>query len=98
MKNTKLTIIASVLVKEGKNEFIQQEVAKIIDITRKEQGCIIYDFHQDNENPNQFLFYEIWENRELWQDHMNSNHITNFLKITEDAIENVVLNEMTHIL
>jgi len=98
MENSNLTIIAKILVKKEKVTLFLQEVPTVIESTRKEKGCITYDLHRDNDNSNQFLFYETWKNRALWQDHMNSPHITTFLKLTEDALEEVVLNEMTHIL
>jgi len=68
---------------------------KLIDITRAEAGCINYDLHQDNENPEHFFFYENWESRELWQAHMEAKHLKDYLAKTEAAIENVTLNEMT---
>jgi quinol monooxygenase YgiN len=62
----------------------------------KEAGCIQYDLHQDNQNPAIFLFFENWENRELWQDHMNNTHLAEFAKATEGATASITINEMTH--
>ena len=75
MTNQKLTIVARILVKEGKRELVKAELLKLIDVTKIEEGCINYDLHQDNENQNLFLFYENWETRELWQAHMNNPHL-----------------------
>lgn len=92
-----LTVIAKFLVKPEELELVQSELSKIIEATKKEEGCINYDLHQDNENPNLFLFYENWETRDLWQKHMNSDHINAYRKATEGAIEEFTLNEMTMI-
>ena len=62
-----------------------------------ESGCIQYDLHQDNDNPTVFLFYENWESREKWQQHMNNSHLTQYLKVTEDAVASFTLNEMTQV-
>ena len=97
MSNKKLTIIARILAKEEKRELVKSELLKLIDITRAEEGCISYDLHQDNENPNLFLFYENWTNRDLWQKHMNNPHLAEYLKATEGAVEEFILNEMTKI-
>jgi len=94
---SKLTIVATILAKEGKREFIKEELLKLISITRAEKGCINYDLHQDNENPNLFLFHENWESRELWQIHMKNEHLTKYLKVTEGSVEEFVLHEMTAI-
>lgn len=97
MPNTKLTVMAKILAKEGERELVKTELLKLIDITRKEEGCISYDLHQDNENPNLFLFFENWESRELLEKHLKTKHIQAYIKATEGAVEEFVLNEMTHI-
>lgn len=92
-----LTIVAKILAKEEKRELVKSELLKLIPITRAETGCINYDLHQDNENPNLFLFHENWESRELWQKHMNNDHLAAYLKATEGAVEEFLLNEMTYL-
>lgn len=90
-----LTVVARILAHEGKRELVKSELLKLIAPTRAEQGCLNYDLHQDNENPNLFLFYENWESRELWQVHMNNEHLAQYLKATEGAVAEFRLNEMT---
>jgi len=97
MGEQKLTIVAKILAKEEKREFVKSELLKLIDVTRSEEGCIDYDLHQDNENKNIFLFYENWTNRDLWQAHMNNTHLAKYMKATEGAVEEFTLNEMTQI-
>ena len=97
MSNQKLTIIAEILAKQEKREFVKNELLKLIKTTLKEEGCINYDLHQDNQNENLFLFYENWESRELWQKHMNNKHIADYAKATEDAVLDFKLYEMTPI-
>ncbi|GAA0726803.1 putative quinol monooxygenase [Aquimarina litoralis] len=97
MTTQKLTIVAKILAKEEKRDLVKTELLKLIDITQAEKGCINYDLHQDNENENLFLFYENWENRELWQQHMNNSHLTAYMEATNGAVEEFTLHEMTHI-
>ncbi len=97
MPDRKLTILVKILAKEEKRELVKNELLKLIDVTRAEEGCICYDLHQDNENPNLFLFYENWTNRDLWQKHMNNAHLAEYVKATENAVEEFILNEMTQI-
>lgn len=97
MDNQKLTIIASIKVKEGKLDLVKKELLKLIDITRAEEGCINYDLHQDQNNKNIFLFHENWTNRALWERHINSNHMAEYNKATEGAGEESALHEMTQI-
>ncbi len=92
-----LTIVAKILAKEEKREFVKEELLKLIDITRAEEGCVNYNLHQDNENENLFLFYENWTNRDLWQKHMNNSHLAEYIKATESAVVEFTLNEMTQV-
>ena len=97
MANKKLTIVARILVKEGKVDLVKNEMLKLIEVTRAEEGCVNYDLHQDNENKNLFLFYENWASRELWQKHMQNAHLVEYKKAIDGALEELVLHEMTHI-
>ena len=76
---------------------MKAELEKLIPITREEKGCIQYDLHQNNEDPAHFLFYENWESRELWQDHMNNQHLKEYVAATEaeDVVEAFTIFEMT---
>lgn len=94
---SKLTVIANIKAHTDKIELVKTELRKLIDVTRVEKGCINYDLHQDNENLAHFLFYENWETRDLWQTHMNNQHLADYLAATEGAVEEFTLNEMTMI-
>jgi len=92
---SKLTIAANIIAKADKIELVKNELLKLIELTRSEAGCINYDLHQDNENPAHFMFYENWQSRELWQAHMENQHLKDYLAATDGAVENFTLNEMT---
>jgi len=94
---TQLTIVANIHANADKIDLVKSELMKLIPITRSEEGCINYDLHQDNENPAHFTFYENWESRELWQEHMNAPHLAAYLAATEGAVAQFTLNEMTRI-
>ncbi|MGR5132491.1 putative quinol monooxygenase [Vibrio alfacsensis] len=93
----KLTIVANIIAKADQVELVKAELLKLIDVTRAEEGCINYDLHQDNENPAHFTFYENWESRELWQQHMGNEHLVEYMKAIEGAVDVFTLNEMSHI-
>jgi len=95
--NKTLTIVARIEAKIDKIELVRSELLKLIEPTRKEQGCIQYDLHQDNDNPEIFIFYENWENRELWQTHMNNDHLKAYMEATDGAVVNISINEMSQI-
>ena len=93
----KLTIVANIKANPEKIDLVKSELLKLIDVTRAEEGCINYDLHQDNENPAHFLFYENWESRDLWQSHMDNQHLKDYLDAVEGAIDDFTINEMSQI-
>ncbi|WP_339837029.1 putative quinol monooxygenase [uncultured Maribacter sp.] len=95
MKKSYLTVVARILVKEEHREFVKAELLSLLDVTRAEEGNISYDLQQDNENPNFFIFFEKWVNRELWQKHMANEHLAHYLKVTDGMVDEFILNEMT---
>ena len=92
-----LTIVATIEAKSDKINLVKAELQKLIAPTLKEAGCIQYDLHQDNQNPAFFLFFENWESRELWQDHMNSSHLVEYASATEGSIESILIQEMSQL-
>jgi quinol monooxygenase YgiN len=92
-----LTILAQIHVVPGKEEALIAEMHKLIAATKQEAGCLQYDMHRDNENPGFIMFYENWETRALWLDHMNAPHLAAYNTATEGWIESLTLNEMTRV-
>lgn len=92
-----LTIVAKITAEKGEEEFLAKQLSSLVAPTRAEAGCIQYDLHQSNDDPTIFLFFELWESRERWQDHMNSAHIKANGAATKGKIANVELHEMSQI-
>jgi quinol monooxygenase YgiN len=90
-----LTIVAKIEASADQIALVKAELKKLVAPTLKEAGCVRYDLHQDNENPAIFLFYEVWESRELWRDHIGNTHLAEFKAATEGAVVSTTLNEMS---
>ena len=90
-----LTVIAHIRTKSDQIDLVRTELEKLLAPTRAEDGCIRYEFHQDNEDPTRFLFYEEWASRAQWQVHMNNAHLKAYLEATDGAVEDFRLQEMT---
>ncbi len=94
---TTLTIVANITAHSGKAELVKSELTKLVKPTLAEAGCIQYDLHQDNDNPELFLFFENWKTRDLWQDHMKTPHIEAYSKAVDGAVKSFEVKEMTRI-
>ncbi len=92
-----LTIVAHITAIQGKADHVRAALEALVTPTRAEAGCLQYDLHQDNDDPNLFLFFENWETRDLWQDHMQADHIKAFGQATAGAVASVAVYEMSKI-
>lgn len=47
---------------------------EMVELTRKEEGCISYQYCQDKNDPDCFAMLECWESEEALKKHMGSEH------------------------
>lgn len=92
-----LTVVAKVVAKNEAVEIVKGELLKLIEPTRKEDGCIAYDLHQDNETPALFIFYETWESPASLENHMKTEHFMNFAKVVGRLVDEITIHKMTRI-
>lgn len=90
-----LPLIVKFEVKKENLKFVKSELLKILEPTRKEEGCILYELHQDLNNPNILMFYEIWKDEDSWREHDLKKHIVDFKKAIEGKVENITFNKLT---
>ena len=92
-----LTIIARPTVDPNRIDEIKLAMLELVEATLKEDGCIRYELHQDNHEPNKLVFVEIWESRDLWQQHMDGDAIKRFNKRIAGGIVTFELSELTKV-
>jgi quinol monooxygenase YgiN len=73
-----ISLAVIVKAKEGHEETVRNACIGLLEPTRKEKGCINYTLHMDPNDKGRFMFYENWENEELWGKHLDSPHIKAF--------------------
>ncbi|SLN47533.1 putative quinol monooxygenase [Roseisalinus antarcticus] len=92
-----LTIVASFQAHPGKGDALQEVLRGLIAPTLAEDGCVQYDLHRNNSDPDHFLFYETWETRPLWRDHAASDHIAAFGALKDELVAEMVVHEMSRV-
>ncbi len=92
-----ITIVAKIVAKTDSVEAVKAELLKLIPPTRKEDGCIEYDLHQDNLDPAVFIFYETWESAASVEKHVSTDHYRVYIKALDGMLEEKVVNKMTRI-
>jgi quinol monooxygenase YgiN len=74
MHQMRLTVVARIKAKFGKEEEVKKELKALIEPTRSESGCINYDLHQAPDDPSLFMFLENWKTKEDLDKHMETPH------------------------
>lgn len=92
-----LSVVAISRVKEGFTEQVKAEMIKLLAPTRQEAGCINYDLHQDQDDPNHFVFYENWESLAHLIDHSKSAHIQAFRNAVKGMMESSSVHKMSQV-
>ncbi len=67
-------VIATLRAKPGMAARIIEVAKPCIEGTRKEKGCISYDIHQSQTDPDTLVFVERWESRDNLAGHMQEPH------------------------
>lgn len=92
-----ITIVAKITAKKESVDAVMSELFKLIPPTRKEEGCIEYRLHRDNDDPAVFLFYENWDSAAAIGRHLNSEHYKAYAKALDGLIEGKEVYKMTGI-
>ena len=92
-----VTVVAKVTAKSESIEAVKVELLKLIEPTRRENGCIEYRLHQDNDDPSVFVFYENWQSLACLEQHMNSQHFQSYVTAVGNLITDKVVHKMTEI-
>jgi quinol monooxygenase YgiN len=61
-------------LKPGQRDAFVREYAKGADATRKEQGCVFYDYALSAEDPDTVLIMECFESEEMHAAHLKQPH------------------------
>ena len=90
-----IVVIAKVVAKKEDLSLIKAEAIKLIEPTRKDDGCIEYHLQQDNANPEIFVFVERWQSKKHLQAHLESKHLQNFIKAIDKHFIEFTVSEMS---
>ena len=70
-----LRVIAHLTAKPDTIEETRDALIALVDPTRAESGCILYELTQNNSDPTDFTFVEEWASDAELDAHLQSEHI-----------------------
>lgn len=83
----KIYLTVLIKVKEAYREEVSSLLQNMVQNTRKEQACELYNLHQGLEDKNLFTFYEIWKNKEGLRLHNEQSYIKKFETIATEKLQ-----------
>lgn len=87
MENEKVIVVAGLSIKNGMEGEFVKHAKEIVNLTRKEEGCLRYDFFEDALEKNKFMFYEEYVNAEAFAAHRQMPYMDAFREKREKAVE-----------
>ena len=65
----KITLEGYILVSDSDLASVKEELLNHIELTRKEEGCLVFEVTQDSENVNRFNVHEEFNNAKSFEAH-----------------------------
>jgi quinol monooxygenase YgiN len=80
-----LTVI--IQSKSEYREELKLILVNLVGQSRKESACLQYDLHQNSDDPNIFIFHEVWKNKEGLDLHNRQPYLQEFIQKTALFLE-----------
>lgn len=87
----KVNLTAIVKSKPDHTEEVKIYLLNMVVNSKKEEACLQYELHQNSEEPNIFVFHEIWKDEKSLEEHNNKSYIQDFVKASETLLEENVI-------
>lgn len=81
---------------EGHENEVHKVLESVTEASRKEEGCIQYDLHQSIEDAT-YIIYEVWQDEEAVEKHINSTHYQEYRESIPDFISSREIYKMKKI-
>jgi quinol monooxygenase YgiN len=69
-----VTLIVILRAREGQETLLEAELRALVGPSRREEGCLAYNFHRSTDTPGALLLHEVWASREAHTAHTYTPH------------------------
>ncbi len=83
----KIYLTAIIKAKEEYRNEVLEVLQNMVKETVKEEANELYTLHQGIEDKNQFVFYEIWKNKEGLEQHNQQPYIQAFVALVDEKLQ-----------
>lgn len=82
-----IVTMATITAKEGKRDELSILAIRLVSETRKEQGCISYDYYLSSEDDYTAIFVEKWSGSDALKEHLKTVHFKKFFADSKDLLD-----------
>lgn len=79
----------------GREGDLETQLRSLLEPTRKEPGCLVYELHKDADNAGKFMFYEKFKSQSALDLHIDSPHFKKFLAYRQTGLDPVATTVVT---
>lgn len=87
-----LKIVATIEAKAQYRDKLIEIIYTLVDKTRKEDGNISYELHQDVKNQLKFIIIEVWKDQQAIDAHNASDHFKAFVSGIEGKVDSLTVD------
>ena len=81
-----IRVVAHLRARPDKVEETRQALTGLVEPTRAEPGCIVYELLQNNDDPTDFTFVEEWSGDQALDLHLQTDHIKDVVAKAEELL------------
>lgn len=79
-----LRVVAHLRARSDKVEETKEALISLIEPTRGETGCVVYELMQNDDDPTDFTFVEEWSGNDELNAHLETEHIQRVVARAEE--------------
>ncbi|MCH9770655.1 MAG: antibiotic biosynthesis monooxygenase [Gammaproteobacteria bacterium] len=78
MKNSQFTVMIAGIAKAGMEDYVKRFLLQLAKSSRQDEGCLVYNIHQSESNPAEFMLYSVWSDQAAFDAHNQTMHMQEF--------------------
>ncbi len=82
-------VMVAGLASEDMKDYVSQYLAHMMRLSRKNDGCLVYNVHQSLNNSCEFMMYSEWVDEAAFEEHNSTPEMQEFINELAKAMFNV---------
>ncbi len=75
---SQFTIMVAGIANAGMEDYVKDYLKRMMEHSRRDKGCVIYNVHQSTHDPREFMMYSVWKNKEAFEAHNKRPEVKEF--------------------